>query len=141
MAAVPRRLVLVVDDDPVLQRAMVALLAAMDFEVLGASHYEAAIEHLATRRPQLVCVDVGLPTRSGYELCEHIRGPLGLTTVPILMTYDSGFPEDMASAEEAGANAFLKKPFSMQQLTSYVEALIDRQHKSEAHMHHLLVQS
>ena len=142
MGHAARRLVLVVDDDPVLHRAMVSLLEAMDFEVLGAFHYESAIQHLAARTPQLVCVDVGLPTQSGYELCEYIRGPLGLTTVSILMTCDSGLPEDMASAEEAGANAFLKKPFSMYQLTTYVEALVDRERRerrSEPFMHRLLV--
>jgi DNA-binding response OmpR family regulator len=142
MGQVVRRSVLVVDDDPVLHRDMISLLGAMGFDVLGAFHYEEAVQHLAARKPHLVCVDVGLPTQSGYELCEYIRKTLGLTTVPILMTGDSGSPEDMANAEEAGANAFLKKPFSMRQLTNYVEALVDRERRarrSEPYMHRLLV--
>jgi DNA-binding response OmpR family regulator len=139
MTAQSKRLVLVVDDDPDLHRAMVSQLAWMNFEVLGAFHYAGALEHLVVRAPLLVCIDVGLPQQSGYELCEHIRGPLGLTNVRILVTSDSGFPEDMANAEVAGANAFLKKPFSMNQLGAYVEALLSPVHRSEPHLRRLMV--
>jgi DNA-binding response OmpR family regulator len=126
------QLVLIVEDDPDLQESMVAELERMNFDVLSALHYDAAIEQLTTApKPRLVCVDLELPTRSGYELCEYIRGPLGRASVPILVTSDSGFPEDMACAEEAGANAFLKKPFSMQAFTTYVETLLDRIPASE----------
>ncbi len=119
-----KRLALVVEDDPELQEAMLSHLADLDFETCGALHYDAAIEQLASCSPNLICVDIGLPTRSGYELCEFIRGTPALDRVSILVTSDSGFPEDMANAEEAGANAFLKKPFTMHQLTQYIEALL-----------------
>lgn len=121
-----KRFVLVVEDDPDLQKAMAGQLEKMNFVVMAALHYEAAVDHLASRQPHLVCVDLELPTQSGYDLCEYIRGPLGLTHVPILVTSDSGFPRHMADAEQVGANAFLKKPFTMQKLTDYVEALLDR---------------
>lgn len=138
MATLTKRLALVVDDDPDLQSAMCARLVQMDFEVVAALHYEAAVLHLSVRRPHLVCIDVGLPTQSGYELCEHIRGPLGLLGVPILMTCDSELPEDMANAEMAGANAFLKKPFSMHELGAYVEALVNPSRAREAQVLRLL---
>jgi len=118
-----RRLTLVVEDDPSLFRAMASELRRMGFDVLGAATYDAALDHLEARVPHLICVDVGLPIQSGYELCEHIRGPLGLD-VPILVTADSGGVDDMANAEAAGASAFLKKPFTMRQLASYVLLLI-----------------
>lgn len=121
-----KRLAMVVEDDPELQEAMLAHLARLDFDTCSALHYDEAVERLASCSPHLVCVDIGLPTRSGYELCEYIRGHSSLGDVPILVTSDSGFPEDMANAEEAGANAFLKKPFSMRQLTHYIEALLGR---------------
>ena len=131
------RFALVVDDDPALLRAMIHQLERMGFEATGALHYEAAVLQLASQRPNLVCVDLELPTLSGYDLCEHIRGPLGLTGVPILVMSDSCFARDMANAEEAGANAFLKKPFSMHQLTNYVEALLRKPHRSEPYLRRL----
>jgi DNA-binding response OmpR family regulator len=119
-----KRLALIVEDDPALQRAMGLHLEQMHFEIAAAHHYEAAVDHLADRRPHLVCVGLELPTKSGYELCEYIRGPLGLKSVPILVTSHSSFAGEMASAEEAGANAFLKKPFTMLQLTKYIDVLL-----------------
>jgi DNA-binding response OmpR family regulator len=124
--------VLVVDDDPELSLRMVAELERMDLEVLCALHYEAAVQALEARRfPSVVCVDLELPTRSGYELCEYIRGTLGRARVPILVTSDSAFPEGMACAEEAGADAFMKKPFSMRDFVASVDALLGRTRASE----------
>ena len=120
-----RRTALVVEDDQRLQKAMSKHLGRMNFRVLSANHYEGAVHHLAARDPHLVCVDVGLPSKSGYELCEHIRSSLGLVGLPILMTSEYGSPWEMACAEEAGGNAFLRKPFSMRQLTECVESILN----------------
>ena len=122
-----RRLALIVEDDPELQLAMSERLERMDFEVRSALHYEAAVGQLQAtgEAPSLVCVDLELPTRSGYELCEFIRGDLRLERVPILVTSDSGFPKAVACAEEAGADAFLEKPFSMRAFSGCVEALLE----------------
>lgn len=132
-----RRLVLIVEDDPDSLKATGALLEKLNFEVLGALHYDEAVGHLSARRPDLVLVDLGLPTQSGYELCEYIRGPLRLGLVPILVTSGSGLAEDLANAEIAGANAFLQKPFSMHQLTGYVEALLEPVPRSVPYMRRL----
>jgi DNA-binding response OmpR family regulator len=120
-----RRLALVVEDDPALQRAMLAELYAAQFDVLAAYDFDTAVRHLAKNKPQVVCVDLGLPSASGYEVCEHIRSQPELLSVPILVTSERSFPEDMAHAEEAGANAFLKKPFTMKRLMKYITALLD----------------
>ncbi|HXN33132.1 MAG TPA: response regulator [Polyangiaceae bacterium] len=118
-----KRAALIVEDDPQVQKAMSRQLALLDFCVLTACHYDAAVRHLAECELQVVCIDVELPTRSGYELCEHIRGSLELAELPILMTSDYGSPQDRAYAEDAGGNAFLHKPFSMGQFTRCIESL------------------
>jgi DNA-binding response OmpR family regulator len=119
------RIALVVEDDPTLQRAMVKHLEKAKFQVLTAFDFDAAVRHLSALKPDVACIDLGLPSESGYELCEHIRGQAHLIWLPILVTSERSFPEDMAHAEEAGANAFLKKPFTMQRLLKYVSALLD----------------
>src|SRR5579862_6414266 len=70
---IDRRTVLVVEDDPKLRSAMGRELRRMGLDVLEASHFDAAASHLAIAQVDLVCIDVGLPSKSGYELCEHIR--------------------------------------------------------------------
>jgi DNA-binding response OmpR family regulator len=134
---VTMRTALVVEDDPHLQKAMSRELERMSFHVLSANHYDAAVRHLQGCEPHVVCLDVGLPDRSGYELCEHIRGSLGLLGLPILMTSDYGSPGDMAYAEDAGGNAFLRKPFSMQELTDCVESLLNPARSSGPPIHEL----
>jgi CheY-like chemotaxis protein len=119
------RTAIVVEDDPRLLEAMTRWFESQYFRVLSARHYDAAIAHLAKLQAHVVCVDIGLPSKSGYEVCEYIRGPLGLSGLPIIVTSERGHAEDRAHAEEAGANAFLQKPFSLKQLTSSVESLLD----------------
>jgi DNA-binding response OmpR family regulator len=120
-----RSTALVVEDDPKLQSAMSAQLRQMALDVLVANHYDAAVRHLAAGEPDVICIDVGLPNKSGYELCEHIRGSLLFVGLPILMTSDHGDAGEMAYAENAGANAFLHKPFSMRQLAQCIESLLN----------------
>jgi DNA-binding response OmpR family regulator len=134
-----KRTALVVEDDPSLQAKMVVHLDNAKFRVLAAFDFDGAVRHLAATKLHIVCVDLGLPSESGYELCEHIRRQPELLTLPILVTSERSFPEDMAHAEEAGANAFLKKPFSMRQLLKYVAALLDGPHGSRPSVRRLRV--
>jgi DNA-binding response OmpR family regulator len=82
-------------------------------------------------------VDLELPTESGYELCELIRETPDFAKIPILVTSDSSDPEHMAFAERAGANAFLRKPFSMKELARYIDALVRNTKRSEPQLHRL----
>jgi DNA-binding response OmpR family regulator len=120
------RRALVVEDDPELRRTMSEALTRMNFGVLSASHCEAGIGHLRRRGVDIACIDIGLPNESGYELCEYVRGTLKLTRLPIIVTSEHGTPTDMAHAENARANAFLRKPFSMREFSRCVQALLER---------------
>src|SRR5262245_46442507 len=140
MNRLTRRVALIVEDDPSLQQSVRKHLTEMRFEVLSALDYQSAVKQLESKKPDIVLVDLGLPRESGYELCEHIRRQQHLVYVPILVISERNFPEDMAHAEEAGANAFLKKPFTMQRLTKYVEALLDGPHSSRPSVRRLRLQ-
>ena len=118
------RLALIVEDDPRLQAAMKRHLEGMGLRVVVSFHYRGAIRELEAETPDLVSVDLELPAESGYELCDHLRRQTALATVPLLVTSDRAFPADMARAEEAGANAFLRKPFSMAQLEYAIQMLL-----------------
>jgi two-component system chemotaxis response regulator CheY len=121
-----KQIALVVEDDPPVQRAMVKALTQMKIRVLVASHYRDAVRHLEAHKIDIACIDIGLPNESGYELCEYIRGPMGLTRVPIVATSEWGTSHDMAHAENARANAFLLKPFAVRELAECVRSLLDR---------------
>jgi two-component system chemotaxis response regulator CheY len=118
------RLVLLVEDDPSLLDAMGKRLERGEFEVAIALDYRTAVKRLEGRVPDVACIDLGLPNESGYELCEHIRRTLSLSQVPLVVTSERGFPQDMAQAEEAGANVFLRKPFGLDVLAETIEELL-----------------
>lgn len=118
------KLVLSVMADPSLKQVVEKQLKAEAFDVLLASDAESAIRALETRKPHLVCIDLLLPRDSGYEVCEFIRETPRLRDVPILVMSERASAADRAYAEEAGANGFLPKPFSMNQFTEQVRALL-----------------
>jgi twitching motility two-component system response regulator PilH len=130
-------LALIVEDDPTLLKAMSKALRESDIEVREALDYETAVRQLAECRPHIACVDLELPRESGYELCEYVRRQPIFATLPILVTSERGQPLDMVHAEKAGANAFLKKPFSMRLLLQYVHALLRGWHESDPSMRRL----
>ena len=131
------RIALVVEDDPSLLAQMAKALEDEKFDVRRALDYEKAVKHLTECKPIIACIDLGLPRESGYELCEHIRQNPSFVAVPIIVTSERGYPEDMANAEDAGANAFLKKPFPMKKLVKYVGALLEKPHESRPSMRRL----
>jgi DNA-binding response OmpR family regulator len=125
-----KRIVLLVEDLPPLAQTIQKYLTEDKFDVLLASDYRSAVRILETTTPNLVCLDLTLPRESGFELCEHIRDSTRLAHVPILVISERSSPEDMAHAENVGANAFLKKPFTKGQLSKYVSTLLDGPHAS-----------
>jgi DNA-binding response OmpR family regulator len=118
------KLVLTVVADPAVKQLVEKQLKAQAFEVALVSDGEAAIQILETRKPHLVCIDLRLPRDSGYELCEFIRRTTRLRDVPILVMSEAASAADRAYAEEAGADGFLPKPFSLRQFSEQVRALM-----------------
>jgi len=126
----PKPLVLLVEDDPALKKTLTHACLDRGWEVVVALDYEAAVEMIKLRTPQLVCLDLNLPRESGYDVCEFIRREPSREWVQILIISDRKSPEDMAHAEEAGANAYLKKPFTMELLAKYLDTLLDGRNMS-----------
>jgi DNA-binding response OmpR family regulator len=117
--------VLVVESDPYLERLVTRQLERMGFAVATAVHYDDVIGSVVRLRPRLVCLSLSLPRNSGYDVCDAIRADRRLAEVQILIMSDRATPQDMAWAEEAGASAFLRKPFTAAALAKFVRALVD----------------
>ena len=121
--------VLVVEDSPLFRRLLRENLTAMGFtRIHEAANGRIALEKLVQERPRLVCVDLVLPDVSGYELCEYIRGQddQELAQVPILMISTRGLMMDRAHAADVGADGYLTKPFTQQELAHQVRRVLAR---------------
>jgi two-component system chemotaxis response regulator CheY len=125
-SAMPSRpeILFVVEDAPPLRERIVRCLEAHGFPVDSARDAEEARERLSRMDPDLILVDLVLPRDSGFELCEFVRSQPHLDGALIMVMAERPTPQDRAHAEEAGANGYLVKPFTNDQLLSEVESLL-----------------
>lgn len=112
-------LVLVVDDDEMVRRLVRTVLEADDYNVVDASDGTEALEVLGTTTPRVVILDVMMPGLDGVEVCRKIDH----SQVKVVMLTARDDPLLEAQCKEAGADAFLTKPFSSITLLDVIEEL------------------
>ncbi|MET8810471.1 response regulator [Streptomyces sp. NPDC004549] len=115
--------VLVVDDEPQIVRALVINLKARQYEVDSAADGRTALELAASRHPDVVVLDLGLPDMDGVEV---IRGLRGWTRVPVLVLSARHSSDEKVEALDAGADDYVTKPFGMDELLARLRAAVRR---------------
>lgn len=115
--------VLVVEDEPSLVDTLEYSLARQGYEVRVATDGLKALESARKDPPDLVVLDVMLPSLDGYEVCRILRQEM---SVPIIMLTARGDEVDKIVGLEVGADDYLTKPFSMRELMARVKALLRR---------------
>jgi len=122
------RTALVVDAVAGLLGTVAAHLAGLKgdvrYQVLTARDFREAIAHLAVARPDVVAVDLDLPRDGGYAVCEYVRAVPAHTGVPIVVTATLDLQPGRVWAKGVGPCTFLRKPYSMVQLTRVLEAAV-----------------
>jgi two-component system response regulator MprA len=124
-----RERVLVVDDDPPLQRMLARSLSAEGFKVTVAPDGAAALLAAERSAPDVIVLDLGLPAIDGLSVCRRLRAK-GLPT-PILMLTARDAVSDRVAGLEAGADDYLVKPFAIQELIARLRALTRRGRQSD----------
>ncbi len=122
-AVPPRTRVLVVDDEPQLLRALRINLAARDYDVATAADGTSAIQAAADRTPDLVVLDLGLPDMDGVDVIHALRA---WTPVPIVVLSGRAGSSDKVHALDAGADDYVTKPFSLDELLARIRAVTRR---------------
>lgn len=118
----PKR-ILVVDDEPRFLRLVQANLLTEGFEVLQAKTGTEAVDITANEKPDLVLLDVMMPEMDGFQTCERIRE---FSTVPIIMLTAKGEEEHRVQGLNLGADDYIVKPFSANELLARVRAVMRR---------------
>ncbi|WP_222265456.1 response regulator [Modestobacter marinus] len=113
-------LVLVVDDDPQLTRALRITLRASGYEVVTAPDGRTALREAAARHPALVVLDLGLPDLDGTEVLAELRPWF---TGPVLVLSARADSRDKVGALDAGADDYVSKPFDLGELLARLRAL------------------
>ncbi|MFF6808018.1 response regulator [Streptomyces sp. NPDC012616] len=115
--------VLVVEDDPQLVRALIINLQARHYGVDAASDGATALRLAAARQPDVVMLDLGLPDMDGVAV---IKGLRDWTRVPILVLSARQSSDEKVAALDAGADDYVTKPFSMDELLARLRAAVRR---------------
>ena len=121
-----RPLVLVVEDEPPLQKLLAYNLEAAGFETAQAFDGEEAVTLIEERPPDLLILDWMLPQLSGIELCRRLRRRPETARLPIIMLTARGEEHDRLRGLETGADDFVTKPFSPAELIARVRAVLRR---------------
>lgn len=116
--------VLIAEDEPSILTSIEFLMRKCGFETRAAADGEEALALLTTFRPHLALLDIMLPRRSGLELCRLIRADASLAGTRVLMLTAKGGHRDVERGLEAGADDYVTKPFSTQDLVARAEALL-----------------
>src|SRR6266699_5744790 len=115
--------ILAADDDPQLLRLMTRNLQLEGYDVLAASDGQQALELVESNAPDLVLLDVMMPKMDGFTVCYRVRE---FSAVPIIIVTARGQDQDKVRGLDLGADDYLTKPFSVDELLARVRAVLRR---------------
>lgn len=115
--------ILVVDDEEQIRRALKSILSSRKYDVILSSSGEEAIDLAIDLSPDLVILDMSMPSMSGVEVCQNLRA---WYTGPILILSVKSGDTDKIRALDTGADDYLTKPFSAGELLARIRALLRR---------------
>ena len=118
----PRK-ILIVDDEPNIVTSLTFLMKKSGFETSVARDGDEALAEVERYRPDLVLLDVMMPKRGGFEVCQMLRAA-GQTQLKIILLTAKGRETEVAKGLAIGADAYVTKPFSTRELVDQVNRLL-----------------
>jgi DNA-binding response OmpR family regulator len=118
--------ILIAEDEPDIRELVAFMLRFAGYEVMAASNGEEAVQAATHEVPDLVLMDVRLPRMTGYDACRLMKANPSLRDVPVVFLSAKGQESEIQSGLEAGAEEYLLKPFSPDELTSRVRTILSK---------------
>ncbi len=116
--------ILIADDEPNILISLEFLLKRAGYNVSLARDGQQALDTILRDRPHLVLLDVMMPVKSGFEVCQAVRADDSLNGIRILMLSAKGRDTDLAKGLALGADAYMTKPFSTRELLQKVQGML-----------------
>jgi len=116
--------ILIVDDEPNIVAALEFLLQRNGFEVSVARNGDEALKLIETHKPDLVLLDVMMPRRSGYDVCQRMRENEEWRHIKIVMLSAKGREVEVNKGLSIGADLYVTKPFSTRELVAQIKGLL-----------------
>ncbi|MCZ6575201.1 MAG: response regulator [Gammaproteobacteria bacterium] len=118
--------ILLVDDEPNIVLSLEFLMKRAGYAVRTATDGDAALEAITEDRPDLILLDVNMPKRDGFEICQLIRSNPGWKNIPIIMLTAKGRDVEREKGLAMGADDYVTKPFATQEVVKKVEAILGK---------------
>jgi len=116
--------VLIADDEPNIVTSLEFLMKKCGYQVEVARNGEEALALVESFRPDLVLLDIMMPQRSGYDVCQRLRGREDWRHIKIVMLSAKGREAEVSKGLSLGADAYVTKPFSNRELIARVGELL-----------------
>jgi EAL domain-containing protein (putative c-di-GMP-specific phosphodiesterase class I)/FixJ family two-component response regulator len=130
IARMPERPVLLIaDDDEDVQRLLTLYVRPLDCEVLTARDGEEALAIAQSRLPDVVLLDVMMPKRSGWEVCQALKAVQRTSQIAVVLVTGRGDVKDRLTGLQLGADDYLVKPFNRDEVVKRIDALLRRKHR------------
>jgi two-component system alkaline phosphatase synthesis response regulator PhoP len=117
--------ILIADDEQNIVISLEFLMKREGFQVSVANDGEEALARIRADPPDLVLLDVMMPRKTGFEVCQEVKSDPALRCVKILMLTAKGRDTEVARGLAMGADAYMTKPFSTRELVAKVKGLLD----------------
>jgi DNA-binding response OmpR family regulator len=122
--------ILIVEDDPTMLRGLQDNFGFQGYDVISAVDGEEGLDKALSAEPDLIVLDIMLPKINGFEICRRLRA--AELTMPIIMLTAKGQEEDIVMGLNLGADDYVTKPFSIQELLARANAFLRRRGIEEA---------
>jgi DNA-binding response OmpR family regulator len=118
--------ILIADDEPNIVISLEFLLKREGYDVVVAHDGVQALERVRAERPDLAILDVMMPNRNGFEVCQDLRQDPEFKTLRIMMLTAKGRDTEVSKGLALGADVYMTKPFATRDLLAKVKALLER---------------
>ncbi len=116
--------VLIVDDSQAEVRLMQSMLQKGGFQVVGIFDSTKTEEAIEEERPNVILLDVVMPQRNGFQVCRDLKGHGTYSNIPVILVTSKAAPSDRYWGEQQGANGFVAKPFTPEELLCAVNVAL-----------------
>lgn len=120
-----RKKVLVVDDDPNLIKALTVVLKKEGYDIDTAMDGEEAMEKVQKASPKVMFLDIMMPKKDGFEVCQEVKGSPKTSDTYIIMLSAKAQEEDVKKGIDVGADEYITKPYSIKQILEKVQGLME----------------
>jgi DNA-binding response OmpR family regulator len=119
--------IVVADDDPIVIRFLSAVFKDEGFDVRTAEDGETALQIIREFRPDLIILDLVMPYRDGFEVCQKVRAAAETARTPVIILSMKEKEQDALRAFQVGADDYIRKPFNALELVARARKLIGTQ--------------